>query len=742
MTKKSNFKYILGIQCFATMDSGACIIKADYKKKDYQYVAISEERLIRKKYPYTFPLHSIKYCMDHFKINKLNEIDLLVSDIIREPVWERSGPSYNVTEFDYIKSILNFPKKKITQINHHLAHAASVYYTSGFKNSAILVIDGNGTDLETNSFYEGKNKKIKHIDKYKARGIGVLYGAITSQCLNLGTGGEGKTMGLAPYGKKGKSILDFSKVRFEGIKTDYSCIIKRQHFTDIMSLNHNKKIESLLVNIKKRKINDSIMKKKWRKIAFDIQAETERCMIHLGKEINKKVKSRNICLAGGVALNSVGNQKLFDNTNFKNISVYPACSDAGIPFGLAIWAIYNHKTFNKKKIRLKKLKNAYTGIKYNSHYINIFLKKNNIKSEKINLSKIVKMLTKGKIVGWFQNESEYGPRALGNRSILADSRNPKIRDYINEKVKHREKYRPFAPAVLEEDYKKFFKLKSPSPFMLLVAKVKNVKKIPSVSHVDGTARVQTVNKNQNEVFYNLIKEFKKQTGVGCVLNTSFNDAGEPIVETPRDAMITFSKTKIDYLVLGDRFISRADIRKLNINKLNKDRDFSIKNNEKKAINLITRRYNLKNRNKYYKVEEKKAYWSCIDKPLVDLKDKVNYWERLNTKIILYGTYDQTNMLFKKIKNLNSLNIVGFLPYKNVNDDKKNIYKTKFPFPILNTRSKVLKKKDYEFLISSYEYLYDIEREIIRNYKKIRYFKFYNGYTRDLRFHSNLKRVLK
>ena len=196
------------------------------------------------------------------------------------------------------------------------------------------------------------------------------------------------------------------------------------------------------------------------------------------------------------------------------------------------------------------------------------------------------MLTKGKIVGWFQNESEYGPRALGNRSILADSRNPKIRDYINEKVKHREKYRPFAPAVLEEDYKKFFKLKSPSPFMLLVAKVKNVKKIPSVSHVDGTARVQTVNKNQNEVFYNLIKEFKKQTGVGCVLNTSFNDAGEPIVETPRDAMITFSKTKIDYLVLGDRIISREDIRKLNINRLNKDRDFSIKNNEKKQSILL------------------------------------------------------------------------------------------------------------------------------------------------------------
>ena len=484
------------------------------------------------------------------------------------------------------------------------------------------------------------------------------------------------------------------------------------------------------------------MNKKWKRIAFDIQTEAERCMIHLGKEIEKRVKSKNICLAGGVALNSVGNQKLFDKTSFKKISVYPACSDAGIPFGLAIWAVYNHKIFNNKSIRLKKLRNAYTGIKYDSNYINFFLKRNKIDSEKLNLSKIAKFLSKGKIIGWFQNGSEYGPRALGNRSILADSRNPKIRDYINEKVKHREKYRPFAPAVLEEDYKKYFKLKNPSPYMLLVAKVKNIRKIPAVSHVDGTARVQTVNKKQNEIFYKLIKEFKYLTNVGCILNTSFNDAGEPIVETPLDAILTFLKTKIDYLVLGNRLINRENIIGLNGKKLVKDRNLAIKNNEKKAISLVTKKYNKKNRVKFFRIEEDKAYWNCLDKPIIDLENKINLWRKINKKIVLYGTYDQTKMLYQKIKNFNLLNIIGFLPYENSNDDIKNKDIISFPFPTLNERSKILKKNDYEILISSYEFMYDIEREIIKNFKKIKFFKFYTGYTRNLKDYSYLKKVLK
>ena len=725
------FKYILGIQCFATMDTGACIIKTKKNSHDYDYVAISEERLLREKHPYTFPLHSIKYCMDYFNLKSFDQIDLLVSDIIREPVWHRSGPAYNVSEFDYIKSILKFPEKKIIQINHHLAHAASVYYTSGFKDSAILIVDGNGTDLETNSYYEGKGDKIKLIDKYKGRGIGVVYNTITKSCLNLGTGGEGKTMGLAPFGGKGKPILDFSKVKYDGIVTDYSSILRRMPFSDILTTSNKKVIKKLNINLPKRSKFENILKHKWRQIAYDIQNETEKCLIHLGKDLQKKVKSKNICIAGGVALNSVANQKLFDNTKFKDIFVYPACSDAGIPFGLCIWTLYNHPKFKIYKRKNFKLKNAYSGITYKEEDIQFILKKYKIKSKKNDLKEAALFLAEGKILGWFQNGSEYGPRALGSRSILADSRNPKMQDIVNNRVKHRENYRPFAPAVLEEDYKKFFKLQRPSPYMLLVAKVIKPKLIPSVTHVDGTARVQTVNKNQNDIFYNLIKEFKKITGIGCILNTSFNNAGEPIVETPIDAILGMLNMDIDYLILGNRIINPKDIDKSVKKRLLSDRLKKINSDKKNSIKLLTKNYNKLNRLKYFKEQKKIAIWNILKKPKYDLSKKINLWLKTNRKIILYGTHDQTNFLIKNIKNFKKLNIIGFLPYKNFNDDINNIKKTKIPYKIIRSLNQNLIKES-EILISSYEFCYDIERELKIKYPDIKMFKYYNGYSRNLK----------
>ena len=731
MKKNKIYQYILGIQCFATIDSGASIIRVKKNSKNYEHISISEKRLIRKKYPYTFPLHSIKYCMDYFNIKSFDEINLLVSDIIREPVWHRSGPSYNVKDFDYIKSILKFSEKKIIQINHHLAHAASVYYTSGFNNSAILIVDGNGTDLETNSFYEGKNDKIHLIDKYKARGIGVIYNKITKDCLNLGTGGEGKTMGLAPFGeKKKKTIIDFSKVVYKGIETDYSSIIKRMPFSDILSLNKNIKIPKLNIKLKKRKKSEDILKNHWKQIAFEVQDETEKCFIHLGKEIEKVINSKNICIAGGVALNSVANQKLFNNTSFKDIFIYPACSDAGVPFGLAIWALYNHPKFKLKNRKTIKLNNAYTGIAYKNSEIHSILKKYNIQSEKINLKKIASHLSQGKIVGWFQNASEYGPRALGCRSILADSRNPNMQDIVNKRVKHRENYRPFAPAVLEEDYKKYFELKRPSPFMLLVAKVKKPKLIPSVTHVDGTARVQTVNKKQNKIFYNLIKEFKKITGIGCILNTSFNDAGEPIVETPADAILGIMNMDMDYLVLGDRLIDAKKTDNSIKIKIKNDRYKKIISNENKCIKLITNNYNAKDKAKYIQKQNKVAYWNTLKKPLYDLNNKIDYWIKKNKKLILYGTFDQTNYLIKKIKKFKQLNIVGFLPYKNINDNINNKKKIKIPYTKLKSiNKKVVKEAD--IFITSYEFCYDIERHLNKKYPSARLFKYYNGYSRNL-----------
>ncbi len=736
MKNTSKNKYILGIQCFADPDSGASIIKTN--GDDYEYVAISEERLIRKKYSYTFPLHSIKYCMEHFKIKALDDIDLLVSDIIREPRWHRSSPSFNVKEFDYIKEKLNFSEKKITLISHHLAHASSVYYTSGFKDSAILIMDGNGTDLETNSFFEGKNSKINLIDNYKARGIGELYTTCTKNWLNLGVGGEGKTMGLAPYGNKGKPILDFSKVRLEGIITDYSSILKRQPFNDILVMNDQKTIEKCLVDIPQRKSSDNIMGDYWTRLAFDVQKETERCFIHLGKEIEKRIKSKNICMAGGVALNSVANQKLFDATNFKEIFVFPACSDTGVPLGLALWGLYNSPKIIKKPKKIKKLLNAYTGIKYSSRYISTILKKYNIKSKPLDLKKLAKEISKGKIVAWHQGGSEYGPRALGNRSILADSRNPTMRDQINEKVKHRGKYRPFAPAVLVEDFKKFFELENESPFMLLVAKIKNPKLIPAVSHVDGTARVQTVSRKQNKKYYDLIKEFKKITGIGCILNTSFNDAGEPIVETPEDSIISFSNMKIDYLVLGDRIINANDINRTINKKMTLEREKKIKDNQKKALNLVTSGYDLNEKKNYFKAEEKKAYWNAIDKPFYDLNNKIETWIKEKTKIIIYGTYDHTKLLIENVNNFLDLNILGFAPYTNVNDDFNNLETSKLPFSEFKNIEDNYDDKTI-ILISSYEFAYDIEKKLEIDFPSFKYYKPYTGYTRNLSYYFKTKK---
>ena len=539
-------KYILGIQSYASHDSGACIIKFS-KNKRPQVIAISEERLIRKKYPYTFPIHSILYCMKYFKIKKFNRIDLIVSDWIRIKRWLRSGPSYNYQEYDYIKENLKFDKKKILQIDHHLAHAASTYYPSNFKSSSILIVDGNGSDIETNSFFLGKGNKIQLIDKYKKHGIGFAYSAVTNEILNFGTGGEGKTMGLAPYGKFNKNIK--IQYKLDGAKTDFSKFMLRMPASDVLN-QIDSNYRPKLIRAKTYQANKkNIMNSYYTDWAYMIQNTSEKVVTKLGKNLYNKTKNKNLCLAGGVALNSVANEVLFKNSEYKDIFIFPACADAGIPYGLAIWAYHNHYKQNKRIPFV----NAYTGIKYSSKTIKQLLDNNNISSEKTNSKEIARLISKGNIIGNFQGASEYGPRALGNRSILADPRDKTIRDKINKFIKHREIFRPFAPAVLEERSKEYFNLKY-SPFMLRVTK-SNKKNIPSALHVDGTARVQTVNIKQNKKFYSIIKEFSKLTKVPVLLNTSFNDAGEPLIETPRDAIITSVKTNIDYLILEDYLIN-------------------------------------------------------------------------------------------------------------------------------------------------------------------------------------------
>ena len=712
-------KYFLGIQSYANHDSGASIVKVNTKTKEIDYVCISEERLIRQKYPYSFPIHSIDYCLSYFKLKNLKKVDYIISDWIKLKRWHRSGPSYNYSMFDYYKEKLKFDEKKIIQIDHHLAHAASTFYTSEFKESAILIVDGLGSDLETTTFYQGKGNKIGLIEKFKEQGIGTTYSAVTNHILNFGTGGEGKTMGLAPYGEKYKNQIKI-KHTFDGIKTDFSNFVKRNPLSDALN-QINSGFRSNPIKIKhKHCANKNYLNKYFSGVAYDIQNLSEKTMIHLGKEIYKKTKSNNICIAGGVGLNSVANKKLIDNSNFKNIFVFPACSDAGVPFGLAIWGVFNLIKGIKRSDF--KFKNAYTGKNYENEEVKKLLNKFKINYNINSDQETSNYIKNGKIIGRCSGKSEYGPRALGNRSILADPRDPKMRDKLNIKIKHREIFRPFAPAILEEKNKEYFDLKQSSPYMLLVAKSYKAKIIPSAIHVDKTARVQTVNKNQNAKFYNLINEFYKLTGVPVVLNTSFNDAGEPIVETPLDALICFFNTKIDYLIINDFIIGKKNNENILVDKLVNFRKKIIRINEKKILKNIMKSISLREFNIRKKFYTKEAiYYS-----LFSSKNKLQNFllKNKDEKVLIIGTNDHTYALTKLYKfNEN----YDYFEYFKKNDYL--IYKNQFSLNKIKTLNNLDKYK--KIIISTFEYQTEILKELSLKFDKKNIYSIYDNSSRSL-----------
>ena len=540
------------------------------------------------------------------------------------------------------------------------------------------------------------------IEKYKHHGIGSAYTAVTNKILNLGTGGEGKTMALAPYGRK-KNNKKIS-YKLNGITTDFSNFMRRMPISDVLN-QLNSKLRPYPFKLQVKKSNKkNILQKYFTDWAYEIQSVTEKVMVHLGKDILRKTKNRNICLAGGVALNSVANQKLFKKNRFKKIFVFPACSDVGIPFGLVLWAYYNFFK-GKKKI---KFNNAYTGKSYSEKQVLDILNKFNIKYKITNETQIAKLIADGKIIGNFWGKSEYGPRALGNRSILADSRSAKMRDYLNIKVKHREVFRPFAPAILEEECYKYFDIKY-SPFMLQVADAKKSKTTPSVIHVDNTARVQTVNNSQNPRFYKIIKNFYKLTNVPCILNTSFNDAGEPMVETPLDALICFLNTGIDFLILNNFIISKEQFSKNNPSKklMNYRRNL-IERKHNKALKIITKNFSKKEMLKKIKSENKKAVQYVLSRPLEKYKKIfLECLKNKNSKYLIIGTNDHTKILFKIFKDIIDPKIFDYYELK-----KNEI--------ILNKKFKInLKKisklnnlnKYNKIILSTFEYMHTIKKEL-------------------------------
>lgn len=581
---------ILGFMNYASHDPGACIITD--KNGTLEYMTISDERVSRVKNSYFFPARAIKYCMDYFGIRSFDEIDTVVVDYGFNKQLTNTTLHYRKLEADYIKTKLAIdPKKIIFADSHHTAHATSAFYPSHFDDAAVLVVDGFGSCAETNSVYVADYKNgVQLVDRAYGQGIGLVYLLVTMDILGFGIGEEGKTMGLAPLGRnvKGDPILQLNP-RYDGIVTDFSEFFDRAPFIGLKQ------------KLPRCPSRAEVTNEYYAKIAYEVQAEAERCLIHLANHAYKVTGKKKLCFAGGVALNCVANDKILANTPFEEIFIQPAASDCGVPFGLALWGW-------EQKVAPPRIAwtHAYMGKTYEAAGIRELLDETNIAYDDASVDTVAELIANEKIVGWFVGGSEIGPRALGHRSILADPRFAKTKDLINAKVKHREMYRPFAPSVLDEYANEYFQLSDPqSKYMLLAPHVRpeRMADIPAVVHVDETARVQTVDKETSPQYYALIDAFRKKTGVPIVLNTSFNDNGEPIVETPIDALLCFLRTEIDYVYLDGMLIAKDSIADVGacVDYLTDKRRSALQKSYETALACITKGYSTEEMQDYLRM---------------------------------------------------------------------------------------------------------------------------------------------
>ncbi len=495
---------------------------------------------------------AIDYCLDYANVSPKDISMMVVSTLYNDPVYQE-------------KSIF---------IDHHLAHSASTYYPSSFEKSAILVMDAYGylnknkTSVST-LFAQGDNNTITVLDKIVGRhdhtaaelqqgtheshmvftnSLGTLYQNV-SMLLGMGYYGEGKTMGLASYGKVNpefnpirEHVIFLSNGKLEMDNRAIFLWVK-----DCLDRAHGRLTEDELFHYKAD-------------MAYAHQKLLEEMVLHLCNHLYKIAPSENLCLAGGVALNSVVNYRILQETSFKNIFIQPAAGDAGIAIGAALYGAHAINNLPRLNLNAKKLFSPFLGKSYKNTDTST-LQKSRIEKYRVNLTKedpyteIAKQISHKKIIGWFNGRGEIGPRSLGARSILADPREERMKEVLNQKVKYRENFRPFAPAILEEEVGRYFENIRIAPYMLLIANAnENAKEeIPATIHVDNTARVQTVNAEMNPDFYSLIHAFYRLTGVPVILNTSFNLAGRPIVETPKDAVDYFLTMSLDGLYLDGDF---------------------------------------------------------------------------------------------------------------------------------------------------------------------------------------------
>jgi len=593
-------KTILGISAFYH-DSAATIL-VDGKI----IAAAQEERFTRKKHDSNYPYNAIEFVLDFAKV-KLSEVDQIIffekpflkferlletyvafaprgfkSFCMAMPVWLKDKLFQKKMIFNELKKHdNNFNDiKKIYFSDHHLSHAASAFFPSPFEEAIVLTADGVGEWATTTvAIGKGNNLEIKK-EIHFPHSLGLLYSAFTFYVGFKVNSGEYKLMGLAPYGNP--IYEDKIKSNLIDIKEDGSFHLDQSYFNYSTGLTMtNKKFDNLFG----QKVRDSKNEKVTQfhmDIAASIQKVTEDVMIKIAKSLKEEFNISNLCLAGGVALNCVANGKILKEKIFDNIWVQPAAGDAGGSLGAAL-ALWHIEQGNKREVNLDDdMKGSYLGPEFTQEEIEKELKKIGANFEKVNFEDLInqtsEFLSNEKAIGWFQGRMEFGPRALGGRSILGDPRSDKMQKNLNLKVKYRESFRPFAPSVLRDDISSWFDISVDSPYMLLVANINSKKKIemteeqkklfgidklnikrseiPAVTHVDYSARIQTVTKDNNNRYYELISKFKEKTGCPILVNTSFNVRGEPIVNTPTDAFNCFMGTELDYLVIGDCILDK------------------------------------------------------------------------------------------------------------------------------------------------------------------------------------------
>ncbi len=570
--------YILGVHMLGP-NTGACILKDD------KLIAMAEEeRFCRVKTATDFmPVRTIKYCLNTAGIT-LRNVDCIVTGwdlslypekykniaISRYPKMMRRDIILTEImsmkcEYEKVRDELKFalravgifdPIPPLKYVPHHLSHAAATYYTSSFNDSLILTVDGSG-EYQSTVLWRAEGSQIEKIQEWLLpHSLGWFYAAITEFLGFRANSGEGKVMGLAPYGQEDLELRDklrkIVSITPDGYEIDATYIYFGNHghrarFTD--------KLISLLGDPHNpEKIEYS---EKHKNLAYEAQRLLEEVVIHIVKTGFKKVKSRNLCVSGGVAMNCKLNGVLGALEEVDNIYVFPVANDAGTALGAALYYYYKN---HGERLSINKVTHAYWGPEYTNDEIDRILKNLKLNAEYCDLieKRTAEELWKGKFVGWFQGRMEIGARALGNRSILANPTIEGVKDRINAEVKHREPFRPFAPTIIDEEKEKYTKSSRPEPFMIqaFVATDKLKREAPAVVHIDNTVRPQFLREETNPRYYRLIREFEKLSGVPVLLNTSFNIGEEPIVCSPEDAIRCFFGTGLDVLVLGNYFIKK------------------------------------------------------------------------------------------------------------------------------------------------------------------------------------------